>query len=147
MDLERFFQNLIDGVAGMERTIGVLEDHLDLAPVGLGTFAPLFDTVDGDFTGPVVDEPGNGAQHGRFARAGFPDQTETFALGHAERDIAHGMDGIGTQSAPPEDDVEMFDVDHRTGRSWVAQAGSRLSVGRSSPSPPSLGRQLSRPRV
>ena len=75
-----FGDGVCGGVAWVEAAVGVLEDHLDFAALRHGgefAGAVLADVVafEEDFAGSGVEQAGDHGGGGRFAAAGFADQT------------------------------------------------------------------------
>ena len=70
---------LVDRLVGMERSVGVLEDHLDDLAGFAGTAVGQFAAVDHHGSLGVRDQAGDGAKHGGFAGAGFADQAQRVA--------------------------------------------------------------------
>ena len=110
---------------GVEGSVGILEDHLHLAPV-----APELPTGKGADVGPVQHHPprGEGVQPGdaagerRLTAAGLADQSQRFPARHLE---AHPLDGVNLPDLPLEDDpaADRKALDH------VLDAQQRLGGG------------------
>ena len=124
MDDQRLTQDIVHRLARMQRGVGILEDELHQPPVlpaaafGHGGGRPSISIallLDGD-------QPGDGLQHRRFARARFADDAEGFAGGDVEGDAAHRMD---RSAAVAERDAEILHRDHSS------HSGSRVTVASS----------------
>jgi hypothetical protein len=84
-----------DRVPGVERGVGVLEDHLDLAPYRAHLARPHMGdvvSVDHDLAAGRLVEPGQQAPGGGLAAPRFADQAEGLPLGHGQVDSVHGAD-------------------------------------------------------
>ena len=114
-----------DGLARVERLVGVLKNHLNLA-AQLEAVAParhLRDAaaVEADFALAGIDQAHDAHGDGRFARARFADQTEDFAAlegkGYAvERvDVAFGA-AAQRADQPARNRVELAHRLHREDR-------------------------------
>ena len=106
VDRQRFRQHPVDGVARVDRAVGVLKHHLHLT---------VERRITGSLQGFATDTHGpargrgqtaNRAQHGRFSRPALADQTETLVLRHVETDTAHGLHPL---TAGPEGDSQIAD--------------------------------------
>ena len=84
VDGERLAEDLVDGLARVQRAVGVLEHHLHSLRCAVARRRSDPRPATRDLAGPVRDQPGDGAQHGGLARAGFADQAERLALGDVE---------------------------------------------------------------
>ena len=95
VDVQPFHDRLPDGQAGIQRSVGILEDDLHVAAQGfeLGS-VELEDVAAVEVGGPGgrIDQPQHGAPDGRLAAAGFADQAERLALLDAETHIVNGLD-------------------------------------------------------
>ena len=142
VDGGRLAHDPVHHVPGVERAVGVLEDHLQplverlVAPAALGLAG------DGDGPGPVLNQARYGAEDRRFAAAGLADQAEGLAGSHMERNLADRLN-------PAERNRQGLDPDHGAPQTPGAsrQAGSRSSTGSSPPGPSMRGRAARRPRV
>src|SRR5690606_14699832 len=106
---ERLTQGRVDGKARMQRAIGILKDHLQLAEE-VPTGAPgQGGAGDGHPSLPFPLQRAEYPQHRRLAAAGFPYQPEAFAFAHVKADILDSVHGVG---ALAEMDVEPFNLDH-----------------------------------
>ena len=96
VDEERLGECIENSHTRVQRSVGVLEDHLEIATRG--------EDVGGVTGGEILagenhgaagggDELENGAGEGGFAAAGFADEAEDFATGDAESDAVDGFDG------------------------------------------------------
>lgn len=106
VQFQRVADDLAHAFAGIQRCIGILEDHLDLAPqrpqLARGPSDELL-TVEPDRPRRGPDQLQDGTAQGRLATAGFADQAQGFAL--VERQ-AHPVDGPH---------LRHFTVDHHPG--------------------------------
>ena len=101
MDGERFEKQPVDGLARMERAVGVLEDHLDLAEEGPRPALPGTDlAVDGDASRRDRREPDDGAEQRRFPRAGFADEAEGFAPRDPDAHVAERVEMVEGDAEP-----------------------------------------------
>jgi hypothetical protein len=108
VDGQRVTDDGADPPVGVERPVGVLEDHLELAPVG-----PQLPAGQGGDVVPVEDHPagGEGVQAGGaacqrgLAGAGLADQAEGLPAADLQADPVHGVDGVGVPAGeePPAD--------------------------------------------
>jgi hypothetical protein len=104
VDGQRVADDGADAPVGVERPVGVLEDHLELAPVG-----PELPARQGGDVVPVEDHPAGGegvqaggaAGQGGLAAAGLADQAEGLAAVDVQADPVDGVDGLGV---PPGED-------------------------------------------
>jgi hypothetical protein len=94
LDGERLGDDLTDAHAGIERAVGVLEDHLDAAAkdaevalAGGEEVVFLVWAVEGDLAGGGLDEAQEEAGYGALAGAGFADEAESFAAVDGEGEI------------------------------------------------------------
>src|SRR5690606_4760829 len=140
----------VDGKARMQRAIGILKDHLQLAEE-VPTGAPgQGGAGDGHPSLPFPLQRAEYPQHRRLAAAGFPYQPEAFAFAHVKADILDSVHGVG---ALAEMDVEPFNLDHSgtsTPKRYAGpprQAGSRCSVASCSRGWSRRGREASRTRL
>ena len=69
-------------VCRVQRAVGILEHHLQLAPLGPGTSRPDRTAADQDAPRPVADQAGDGAQHRALAGAALANQPEGAACWH-----------------------------------------------------------------
>ena len=92
MDHQGLAQDVVDRLAGMQRSIGVLEDELQQPPLGPAAPPGGRPAVDLEARTGGRHEAGDRLQHGGFARAGLADDAEGFARRDVERDALHGMD-------------------------------------------------------
>ena len=85
VNFERLAQDVVDGLARMQRGVGVLEDELQLAPVGAAP--PAGGALAIDFQNGALrrNDPGDRLEQCRLARAGFADDPESFPLSNLER--------------------------------------------------------------
>ena len=91
-------EGAVDGVARMERGVGVLEHHLDGAVEGLVARRRHRLSVDHDAAVRDRRKAADRAQHRRLAGAGFADEAEGRAGLHVK---AHVLDGIDPHAAGP----------------------------------------------
>ena len=113
---ERVGEGSLDGLARVERGVGVLEDHLgdagDGFAVARGGGGDVF-AVEQDAAGGGGDEAEDGEGEGGFAAAGFADQADAFAGVDGERDAVDGAERAGAAgeqaAADGEVDGEVFD--------------------------------------
>src|SRR5882757_8054566 len=156
LDRQPLHQDALDGLARMERAVGILEHHLDDA-VGAPR-PPLLRLAAADQqpSRPFAVEPGEHPQHGRLARSRFADDAEGLAVADREGDPLDGADGVLTV---PVDDREIARLDRlerdvllRGLDRWRAkihrrssQAGSRSSTGSSATGASMRGIAASRP--
>ena len=96
MDVQRLAHDAADRHAGIERGIGILEDHLHAPPHltqirtrGFGQFHTLEPHTARGGTVQLQD----GAPGGRLAAARFADQAQGFPLDQVEIQAVHGPDG------------------------------------------------------
>ena len=80
MDQGRLGQRPVDRVARVQRAIGVLEHHLDLAAEALAAALALRFAGERDPPLPAPQQARDRLQHRRFAGARFADQTERLAF-------------------------------------------------------------------
>ena len=142
-------QHMVDGVARVERAVGVLEHHLDQLVEGLAAILAQHLAVDPHGAGPVRVEARKRPQDGRLAGSRFADQTEGLALLDPEGGAADGAD---RRRALAEGDRQVLDLDHdrispSTNTGPSRQAGSRESTERSPTGRSMRGSEASRPRV
>ncbi len=76
MHRQRFGQRSVDGLARVQAAVGVLEHHLHPLEKGPATLWGKARAVDGHHTGPVVIEPGQGAQDRGFPRTALADDAK-----------------------------------------------------------------------
>ncbi len=103
VDLERVGDDLPDALAWIERRVRVLEDHLQLAPVGTKLGArQARDVVAAESHRPAgrLQEPDEEAPQRRLPAAGLSDDAERLSTPHFERDAVDRVDVLGR--APPE---------------------------------------------
>ncbi len=138
MDRQRLQQQRIHRLARMQRTIGVLKHHLDIAVEAfLAELALIGPPLHHEAALIEVVETGNGAQKRGFARTGLTDQTEGFALGDIDADT------IERDMA-----VEIHEhVFNGKNCSHARHSGLRSKTGSGCLLSPIFGRQLSSPRV
>ena len=90
-------QNLANGHPGIERGVGILEDHLHLPPEIMQA-APVqmchILSVDADIPGSGFVDAHNGPAQGGLAAPGFADQAKGFAGFNGEGDIVDRMDQL-----------------------------------------------------
>jgi len=104
MDVQRFADDLLNGHARVERAVGVLENHLELAPPraqGRATHFQNVLAVERDFPRRRFDEPDDGAAERRLAAAAFADEAERFAGRDAEADVVHRLHGFSDAPEHP----------------------------------------------
>src|SRR5690606_27682755 len=111
VDLHRAVDDRADGVAGVERAVGVLEDHLNLGPDRLEP-AP---GVGGDVASPIEDLAGGRLQQARgpppgrgLAAARLADEADGLAGPDREVDPVHrvyGADPTLDQRSAPDGEV------------------------------------------
>src|SRR5262249_11471339 len=128
LDDEPFPQHAVHRLTRMERAVGILEEHLREFEEAPGTARPEFLAADAQRPRPVLIEPGDDAQDGRFARARFADDAVDLAVGDLEGDVAHGVHCGG---AAAEDDREVPDLDRRRERELLAHLALRRPIGSS----------------
>ncbi len=138
---DRFGQNAVDGMPGVERSVRVLENHLHAFVKGARPASPLKPIVDDDLARPAPQQAAQDVEQGRFARTRLPHDAVDLTRGDIERNPAKRRLG---PAAASEDHPEIADADHR---SASRQAGSRASTGSVSTGRSILGRQLRSPRV
>ena len=95
MDDSPLGQDIENRVARVERRLGILKDHLEIAAVLLKRLFPKgqhIDAVQQDLAvlGPV--EPENRAGEGGFAATGLADDAEGFALAERQINAVHRTD-------------------------------------------------------
>ncbi|MCY1244514.1 hypothetical protein D9M72_575930 [compost metagenome] len=133
---QRFAERGVDGLARMQRAVGVLEHHLTLT--GEGTVdamaARLAENV--DLTGPLRRQACDRLQHGRLAGATFTNEGEAFAIGNLEVDVVRDMRFA----------VEDIEVLEGKRRHFLAHA-LRSSTGSSVRVSSRRGMEAMRPRV
>ena len=111
VDRERLGQDAVDGVARMQRAVGVLEHHLDGAVEAPCRAAPApVAPSTRDAAGPVGREAADRAQHGRLAGAGFADEPEALARARPRSDTSLTA---STPQAPDAEDARRGCADHR----------------------------------
>ena len=109
---ERLADDVADLEARVERGVGVLEDDLELAPIGPHLVArQAVDAlaVDADLARGRVDQLEDRLAGGRLAAAALADEAQGLALGDVERDAVdrvHLADGAPQQPLP---DREVLD--------------------------------------
>jgi len=107
VDEERLFQERLHGMAGIEGFHGILEDHLDVAPVGLhlgaaeaGDLISL--EVDGATGG--IQQPDDALAQGGLAATRFTDKTECLPGIDMEGNAIHRFAlGLGSIEHPAPD--------------------------------------------
>ncbi len=100
VDPQRIGDDLEDGHARVQRRVGILEDHADVAPVRLEIAEVELRQVDRPAVPLVIEDlPAGGvvgaddrAPGGRLAAARLADQAEGLALADEEVDPVHGLD-------------------------------------------------------
>ena len=122
MDDEGLFQDGADGVAGVEGFRRVLEDHLEVPPVGLespGRGMGEVDALENKGAAGGLIKADNGFPEGGLSAAGFADQSEGFARLESEGNIVDGFDAGGSKLEDTgfdgEVDPEIFDFEERPG--------------------------------
>jgi len=98
VDAQRLADLVADGVDGVERPAGVLEDDGDVAAVGVPVVlgevvAPEVDRAALDPAG-LVDETEDRAGGDGLARAGLADEADRLALVDVEADAVDGVDRL-----------------------------------------------------
>ena len=91
---DRLLQGLLDGHAGVQGGVGVLEDHLHLATVRQRILTlEMIDTltVVVDLAGAGRQQAHHGSGHGRLATAGFAHHAQGLALLHFQ---IHAIDSV-----------------------------------------------------
>src|SRR5882724_2055189 len=95
MQIERVADDLPDTLARVERCVGVLEDHLDLAPDRFHLLAREADQL----LAPVLDRArrrleqlDDRAAEGGLATSRLADQPEGLTLAEGEADVVDGLD-------------------------------------------------------
>ncbi len=122
VDVEGFADGFTDGEVGIERAVGVLEDHLDLssaaAQIALGQggqFLPV--QADGTFVG--FDEAKDGATERGLTAAAFTHESDGLAGIDVETDVVEGLDDAGGATeealADGEMDAEICDFEEAHG--------------------------------
>jgi len=95
MDLERFSDDLTDDHQRVERLVGVLEDHLDVAAQGfllLATDAGDVVALEDDLAGGWCFQAQQRQRQCRLAAAAFADHRQHLTATQVEADIVHCMD-------------------------------------------------------
>ncbi len=93
MEPKRIADDVSHPLAGVERRVGVLEDHLHLPPKRLELSPPQPDDlapVEAHRARGRLEKLEDGAAQGGLPAAGFADQAERLALGDVEADPVHG---------------------------------------------------------
>ncbi len=96
MNHERFFDDVADAHARVERGVRILEDDLHLATrlaQAIAGEAQHVFPLKANFSRCRFDEPQDAAAGGRLATAGFTDQAERFAGIDREADPVDGANG------------------------------------------------------
>ena len=95
MNFERLCQNLQDGLSGVQRSVGILEDNLHFLAQG----TQLLAVHGGQFLSFILDLALSGLQQlqnqttgGGLTTAGLTDHAQGFALENLERDIVNCLD-------------------------------------------------------
>ena len=95
MKIHSLTDDIHNGHTGVERCIGVLEDHLDLLAVGHQFFAveaaDVCAVIDYVAAGGLV-KSGDGTADSGLTAAGLTNKAESFAAEDMEADIIHGAD-------------------------------------------------------
>ena len=97
--LQSFRQDVHDRHARVQRGIGVLEDHLQVAPPGFhAAFVQAAYLRVLKDNAAVIDglQADNGPSQGGLPRAGFPHQAHRCPPGNGQVDIVHGLDVTGS---------------------------------------------------
>ena len=141
-------ERLVDRLVRMQRSVGILEDHLDDLSGFARTAVAQFSAVDHHAADGMRDQAGDGAKDGGLAGAGFADQAQRVAGRNAKRHIAGGAHQRGAGAVG---DGDAFEFDQEAaptaaGRS-ISHSGSRRNCGSSMRRLPSSGRAASRPLV
>ena len=107
VQLQRIPDDLPDALAGVERRVGVLEDHLDLAPHWAKILAGepdhlLAAVLDG--AGGRLEQLDDRPAERRLAAAGLADQPEGLALVQGDADV---VDGLDARHSPVEEDSRL----------------------------------------
>jgi hypothetical protein len=113
IDGQRVADDRADPPVGVERPVGVLEDHLELAPVGpqlpAGKVGDVMPVEDHPAGGERVQAGGAARQRG-LAAAGLPHQAESLPPVDLQADPVDGMDGVGVPAGEdPAADREVLD--------------------------------------
>ena len=128
VDVNRLADDLAHGHAWVERAVGVLENHLELAATGAQRFtAQLRDVLALEKDAPRrrLKEPDDGAAQRGLATAAFAHEPERFAGSELQ---AHVIHGLHMRAHPPEEsvldremDFEVVDFEevHRGERRWT----------------------------
>ena len=146
VDAGRLHQLGVDGLARVQRAVGVLENHLHALEEGAVAAMRQLPALDADAALIMLVEAGQRPQHRRLAATGFADKAEGIALGHVEADAVDGADaGI----ALAEVDGEALNVYHDAAAKLgvVRQLSSRFSTGSRARGTWMRGSEASRPRV
>jgi hypothetical protein len=130
VDVKRLADDVPDGETRIERGVGVLEDHLDLAAqseeLGLAAAHEVLAPVQ-DAPRRRLLEPDDRPAEGRLAAAALPDQTEGSARPEREGDPLHRHDvpTLAREDSAP-DRVELLEVlDLEDGPAVAAGNGRR----------------------
>jgi len=97
VDHQGLRHDLPEGHAGVEGGVGVLEDELHIAPVGLEVLAAQPAYVgprEADPAGGGLQEPVDAPPGGRLAAARLPHQAQGLPLVHGEGDPVYGFDRL-----------------------------------------------------
>ena len=119
-----------DGHSGVERGVGVLEDHLEIEPAAAygmaGEVGEVF-AIEDDFPTGRALELHHGAGEGGLSAAGFADESEDFPALDSERDAIDRPDGIG--HGIEEASAFLAEVDGEVADVEVSHDGSLAQAG------------------
>ena len=97
MDLEGLRQDLVNGLSGVQRGVGILENDLHLAADGAHILAAQgrqLRALEGDRAGSGLDQVQHQPPGGGLAAAGLTHHTQGLTPENLEGNIVYGLDGL-----------------------------------------------------
>ncbi len=135
-------------MTGMQGSIWVLKDHLDLLVELPGPMTAKPFTGNVHFPGPCGNQTGQRPKNSRFPRPALPNKAKTLSLYDLKIGVFHGVDAF-FRAIKPDIQILYDDTAHLTPLTLSARAhsGSRVSTASRSCGVSSRGNDFRRPRV
>jgi len=130
VDINGLGHDIANRHAGIQRGVGILENHLRTA-AELGHIGLVHQlAVKPDFAGSGLVEVEQAATDGGFAAAGFAYQTKGFALLNGEADIVNGLERRGLEETGSDGKIlfEVFDLQKRLVLAHASSPPSRSMI-------------------